>query len=260
MIAICCVYYRCLALVNLAASLYSIRQQDLTHVEEIVVLDNNTDDPVERIQAEIDALDFPVPVRLLSCKHGDSSKTHTWSTNTAVRATRAPWVLFTRADYLLAFDAVERFTSEPSSPLMFMVGGYVNVHCDIETCERTEWRRLGPSVLGPLGREYGHTIIDAGVWYASRQAFDMVDGLDERLTVYGHAQTHFQHKLYLAGVAFVRLPEILFYHPQHGYDAPKDLGLAHKELEAIGVSLPEMWARYDGPNHPHYDDRGVFHG
>lgn len=260
MISICCTYYRSLTLANLAAALYSIRQQNLSHVDELVVLDNNTADPAAEIEHVIDALAFPIPVRFLSCKHGDRARTHTWSTNAAVHAASSPWILFTRADYLLAFDAVDRFAAATSSEDAFVIGGYYDVHVDILACEQTGWRQRGPSVLQSMGREYGHTIIDAGVWYTSRRVFDLVDGLDERLTVYGHAQTHFQHKLFCAGVEFVRLPEVLFYHPRHAYDVSKDLTLAHQQLQAIGVALPDMWARYDGPDHPRYDEQGVFHG
>jgi len=253
MIAICCPYYRSLTLANLSAALFSLRQQTFTHVAEVVVLDNNTDDPVEAIEAVVDALAFPVPVRLLSVKHGDVTKTHAWSTNTAVRATSAAWVLFMRADYLLAFDAVDRLVAATSDPA-FIVGGYYDLDADIQACEQTQWRQQGPAVLHPLGREYFHTAIDAGVWCTTRTIFETVGGLDESLTAWGHAQTHFQYKLHRAGIPTRRLSEILFYHPTHAYVAPRDHVIARTELERVGVTLGECWARYDGPDHPY---RGV---
>jgi hypothetical protein len=261
MISICCTYYRSLTLANLAAALYSIRQQNFAHVQELIVVDNNTDDEPTAIREVIDALAFPVPVTLDSIKHGDRSRTHAWSTNRAVAFVTTPQVLFTRADYLLDFAAVDRVVAATTSAHQFVIGGYYDLHVEIQSCEQTEWRRRGPTVLRSLGgHEYGHTIIDSGVWFTSRLAFDRVGGLDERLVAYGHAQTHFQHKLYQAGVAFVRLPEVLFYHPRHGYEVPRDLTIAHQQLEAIGVHLTDLWARYDGPDHPHYDAQGVFHG
>jgi hypothetical protein len=259
-----------LTLANLAAALFSIRQQNFARVAELVVVDNNTDDPEADIQRLIDACAFPVPVRLLSHKHGDATRTHAWSTNVAVRAAQTPMVLFTRADYLLAVDAVDRFVAATEGPAprfawesgqpVFVVGGYYDLVVDVEACEQFDWRRLGTAVLHPFGREYSHTVIDSGVWYTSRQAFEQVGGLDERLVAYGHAQTHFQYKLHRAGIACVRLPEILFYHPRHDYEVPRDLTVAQQELQAIGVSLVDLWARYDGPDHPRYDDQGVFHG
>jgi hypothetical protein len=260
MISICCTYYRSLTLANLAAALFSIRQQNFAEVSEIVLVDNNTDDAIENIQACFGSLNFPVPVHLHSYKHEDARKTHSWSTNVAVSHASSPQVLFTRADYLLSFDAVERLVSASTSSDAFVVGGYYDLRADVHACERTDWRRCGPSVLRPFGREYAHTAIDSGVWFTGRQSFDLVGGLDERLTAYGHAQTLFQYQIVRAGVECVRLPEILFYHPRHEYVAPRDLAVAHQQLKDIGVSLPELWDRYDGPDHPHYDEQGVFHG
>jgi hypothetical protein len=68
--------------------------------------------------------------------------------------------------------------------------------------------------------------------------------LDESLTVWGHAQTLFQYQLHEKGVEFVRIPEVLFYHPQHS--APRDLNLAHQQLRERGVALDKLWARHDG--------------
>lgn len=260
MITICLTYFVSLTLANLAAALYSVRQQDVSRVAEIVILDNNTSDTPEAIQQIIDALQFPVPVRLVSVKHGDPTKTHAWSTNAAVREAATPWVFFTRADYILSFDALARSAAAATSPRQFVIGGYYDIGVDIQACETTSWRTDGPAVLHRYGREYGHTIIDSGVWYTSREAFDLVGGLDERLVSYGHAQTHFQHKLFVAGIEFVRLREILFHHPRHAYAFPKDLRTAHAELAAIGVNTADLWERYDGPNHPRYDREGVFHG
>lgn len=260
MITICLTYYRSLTLANLEAALYSVRQQNLTGVREILIVDNNTDDAETDILDVIDSMGFPVPARLLSLKHGDRAKTHAWSTNVAVRAAQTEWVLFTRADYLLAFDAVERFLAALTDEPSFIVGGYYDVHVDIAAVEQTAWRQQGPSVLHPMGREYFHTVIDSGVWCTTRSVVEQVGGLDERLVAYGHAQTYFQHQVYCAGVPFVRVPEVLFYHPRHDYDVARNLPVAHDELVAIGGDLVACWARYDGPGHPRYDADGVFHG
>ncbi len=252
MITICLTYFKSLTLANLAAALHSVWRQDLSLIDEIIILDNDSWDTLEAIQQEIDKFDFPVPVRLLSYKHGDSARTHSWSTNEAVRHVDTPWVLFTRADYLLAFDAVERFAQAVGNDNQFIVGGYWDVTIDIHSCEQYPWRSEGPQVLRPFGREYDHVLIDAGVWMTRRETFDKVGGLDEALTAWGHAQTHFQHKLFCAGVEFVRIPFILFYHPVHGYVAPKDIGLSHAQLRAVtGLDIKECWARYNGPDNPY---------
>jgi len=94
------------------------------------------------------------------------------------------------------------------------------------------------------GSEGDYTHIDAGVWMMRRDSFDRVHGLDERLSAWGHAQTHFQHKLFQSRVEFYRIPEPLFYHPMHAGD--RDIELAHRQLAEQGLILQEMWARYQG--------------
>lgn len=249
MITICFTYFRSLALANLAAALYSLRRQDLANVEAIVVLDNNTDDLMPSMQAIVDGLAFPIPVHLMSHKHGDHAKTHSWSTNTVLREAVAPWVFFSRADYILDFDAVKRFSDVVRSKSGdwdgFVTGNVYHLNADVGVCEMTRWREAGPRELLSLpGAEASYTVIDAGVWMARKATFDRVGGLDEGLTAWGHAQTHFQHKLFKAGVEFVRIPEPMFYHPQHS--APRDLDLAHRQLGERGISLHDLWSRHEG--------------
>ena len=246
MMTICFVYFRSLAMAHLRASLFSLRQQDFTQVEKIIILDNNTDDSTTDIYSAAHEYEFPVPIVFYSAKHKDTTKTHAWSTNAVVRQAFTPWVFFTRADYLLSFDIVKRFAS--------IAGGYPNdwngfVTSDgsyvgaLQECERTTWRENGPGVI--QGTTYNHTVIDAGVWLGRSQSFTQVGGLDEHLTAWGHAQTHFQWKLYKTGTEFIRIPEVLFYHLDHGGD--KDIVLANQQLASRGVSLQDMWSRYDGP-------------
>lgn len=247
--SICFTYFRSLALANLGAALYSIRRQDLSRVESLVVVDNNTDDSDQSIRQVINDLDFPMPVRLSSWKHGNAKKTHSWSTNKAVRESSTPWVLFTRADYVLDFDLVAKFVGVVDG-YDHGWNGFVTAHVyhlnvDIAGCEATAWRRQGPGVFARLpGVENRYTTIDAGVWMARRRAFDQVGGLDESLSAWGHAQTHFQHKLYEQGVEFVVLPEPLFYHPLHAGE--RDIEAAHRQLAERGVRIQDLWARYEG--------------
>jgi glycosyltransferase involved in cell wall biosynthesis len=248
-VTICFTYFRSLAMANLRAALYSVRRQDLSAVEEIVVVDNNTDDAPSAIHDAIDEQAFPVPVKLLSFKHGDASRTHSWSSNVAVRASSTPWVLFTRADYLLDFDALATFMTAPAAHKPnwdgFVTGHVYHLSADIGMCESTSWRTNGTAVLRALpGAEETYTEVDSGVWLARRSAFDAVGGLDERLTAWGHAQTHFQWKLHKGGTEFVRVPKPLFYHPMHG--APRDIERAHEQLLQHGIDLHELWDRHQG--------------
>lgn len=244
MITICFTYFRNLSLANLAAALYSVRQQDFSFVKSIVVVDNSTEDSAGAITDIIDLLKFPVPVQFLSFKHGDSSKTHAWSTNVAVRQAHTPWVFFTRADYLLDFNALEKFSEIARTGHdqdVFITSHGCHLQEDVLVCEATAWRQAGPRIFH--GVIFDYTSIDSGVWMTQKSTFDAVGGLDERLTAWGHAQTHFQHKLYKAGVEFARIPEVLFYHPLHA--GPRDLALAHQQLQDIGVDIRQLWARHD---------------
>jgi len=247
--AICFIYFKSLTLVNLAASLYALRQQDFSQVQEVIVLDNNTLDTWENIHGAIDEQAFPVPVRLLSYKHGDESKTHAWSSNAVIREVSTPWLLFTRADYILDFNlvskmAVARAENPPGWDGFIVPNGY-HLAEDVFSCEGTTWRRDGAGVLrGQAGVEYDYGVVDSGVWMGRRDSWERVGGLDEALVAWGHAQTCFQFKLYEAGVMFHHVPEVLTYHPRH--EAERDLELAHQQVKDLGFDMRQMWARYPG--------------
>ncbi len=247
MITICLAYFKSLTLANLAAALYSVKQQDLACVERILVFDNDTQDSLYDVNSVVNELQFSIPVVVVSVKHGDATKTHAWSTNQAVNLVSTPWVLFTRADYILSFGLVRKFLdvkrSYPHEWNGFVTSNGCHLQHTVEECELTGWRTFGPRILGENGA-FDYTLIDSGVWMARPTAFDAVDGLDERLTAWGHAQTDFQYRLYKSGVDFVRIPEVLFWHPHHG--GAKDIDLAHRQLAGVGVNLKECWARYHG--------------
>ena len=248
-LTICFTYFKSLSLSNLEAALYTVRQQDLPRVQSIIIVDNDSPDERQSIQNIINDMQFPVPVELLSFKHGDATKTHSWSTNVAISHATTPWVLFTRADYLLDFNLLLKFyevmASKPRDWDGFITGNVYHLQPDIGACNTINWRRFGPSELRALpGTEEQYMVIDAGVWMIRRQAHQRVGGLDESLTAWGHAQTHFQYKLHQTGTEFVRIPQPLFFHPMHG--APRDISLAHQQLQERGINIKELWARYEG--------------
>lgn len=251
MVTVCCTYFPPLTLAHLQAALYSVRQQCLSRVQCVLVMANNTPDPPQALDALITDLAFPIPVHLLMSHHGDPAKTHAWSTNQAIYAATTPWILMTRADYLLDLTLIARFLDvvdqHPDSWNGFVTGHVYHLrHADLAACdEQTQWRQHGARVLRALrGSEGDYTCIDAGVWLARRDACLRVGGLDEALTVWGHAQTLFQYRLHQSGTECVRLPDVLFVHPKHAGVRP--LALAHQQLRDRGVQLPDLWARYHG--------------
>lgn len=245
-ISVCFTHFKTLTLANLDAALYSVRQQDLSRVAEIAVFDNDSSDDWGEIQAVIDRQRFFVPARLLSVKHGDATRAQAWSTNQTVRRASFSWIFYTRSDYLLDASMLTKFIavidSKPPDWDGFIVSHGRHLHQNIEQCEAIQWRVHGLHVLP--GVDYDYTEVDSGVWMARRETFERVGGFDERLAAWGHAQTEWQYRMHKAGVEFVRIPEVLFYHPQHA--APRDIEVAHQQLRERGLDLHEMWARYHG--------------
>lgn len=254
MITVCLVHFRGLTLANLAAALYSVRRQDLSCVKEVVIFDNDSGSSLDEVQELLDVLEFPVPIHLRAVRHGDASKTHAWSTNQAASLAMTPWVLFTRSDYLLHFDLVKRFTEEAHKRAYdhiyrwdgFVTSNGCHLQSTIEVCEQMRWREVGPQVFN--GVTFDYTSIDSGVWMMRADTFKHARGLDERLTLWGHAQTEFQHRLFGMGVEFIRIPEVMFWHPHHAYAVPKDLSAANEQLASLGLDLKGMWSRYHGVN------------
>ncbi len=251
MITICLIYFKSLTLKNLDAALYSIRQQDLSNVRDIVLVDNDTDDNPNDIAKVVSRHLFPIHVNLYSYKHGVSTRTHSWSSNIAISKVYSPWVFFTRADYVLDFDIVKKFSLVAAEYREHWPGFITSNGChlsdDIAACERQPWREQGTTVLRNLhGVQFDYTIIDAGVWMAQRASVVFVGGLDESLSAWGHAQTEFQARLHKSGVEFVRVPEVLFWHPMHG--GQRDIALANEQLGALGVDVKELWDRWEGTN------------
>jgi len=250
MITICFTYFKSLSLAHFQAALYSISRQDLRDVKELIIVDNDTGDSIETMESILADLKLSIPYRLYSYRHSDPVKTHAWSTNAAVYEVVTPWVLFSRADYILDFNLLSSFTEvvrqRGEDWHGFVTGNVYHLNVDIARCEEAQWRQYGPQILRALpGREETYMHIDAGVWLSRKDTFDRVGGLDERLTAWGHAQTQFQFQLHQSGVEFHRIPLPLFFHPQHA--AERDLAVAHEQLASIGVKPRDLWARYEGP-------------
>lgn len=248
-VTVCLTYFKSLTLDNLRAALHSLRRQSVIDlVSEIVVVDNATADSQPEIAAIINEQAFAVPTRLLSFKHEDESRTHSWSTNVAFREARTPWVFFTRADYVLddalLARSIQMAAAHGAGWKGFVTADGYHLQPDVLACDVSGWRERGARELRTLpGAAFDYTLIDSGVYLLNRETFERVGGFDERLTVWGHAQTEFQWRLYKANVDMARIAEVLYYHPMHG--APRDLAAATAQLAAHGVNIKECWARYE---------------
>ncbi len=239
-ITIAFTYFKSLTMLNFEASLKSVAAQDMDQVESIVIVDNDSPDSLAEIWALVNDIGFKVPVNLLSYKHGDKDKTHSWSANTAVRRAYSPWVFFTRADYLLDPSIVSKFADtmrqHPQSWTGFITSQGKHLDVDVTHC-------LGGLAHLP-GSVIDYTKIDSGVWMTRRDTFESAGGFNENLTAWGHQQTLFQHAIYELGTEFVCLPEVLFYHPLHS--APRDIEVSHKQLWEAGHNIRDLWARHEG--------------
>ena len=191
---------------------------------------------------------FTVPVYFSSFKHRDKTKTHAWSTNAAVERAQTSWVFFTRADYILDWGIVNEFVQiadkKPEDWNGFITSYGFHLNHDIGHVNFTNWRHVDEFPRHLPGVLIDYSKVDTGVWMMPKAGFNAVGGLDERLSAWGHAQTHFQHKLWEAGTEFVVIPKTMFFHPLHS--AERDLDLANRQIAEIGADLRGMWARHPG--------------
>lgn len=252
MIEVCFVYFNAIRLCHLDAAWYSLSAQDFSDVSCVRFLDNNTQDSPEEIGAVLDRYPLPVPVCREFCKHGRIDRTHSWSVNRVVSGVpEDSIVFFTRGDYILDFDVISKFAEEFARHQegAFVTGYAHHMAYDergdqrvdgFRDIEPTEWRTHGTGRL--LERINGWRVntsdVDAGVWLTRRALLTTVGGFDESLTAWGYQQTVFQHRLRLAGVEIVQIPEYLFFHQHHA--APRNYDVAKQQLRDRGIDLDDL--------------------
>lgn len=238
------VHFRAVDLRYFDAAWYALSRQDFSAVRQIVVYDNDTDDPAEALHEVVNRYPVPVPVSYVFDKHRDPNKrSQSYSVNAAVRATTAPFVLFTRSDYILDFSLVTKFWSHfhPTTRAKFVTSYAYHMAYDergdqrivgMRDIEPTEWRTKGAQVLleHVNGWRVDSSDRDAGVWMTTRETFERAGGLNEDLRAWGLQQTVFQQMLFKAGVEIIQIPEFLFFHQHHGGEF-RDYDKAIEELE-----------------------------
>lgn len=244
------VHFRTTTLDHLDAAWFSLsRQTSWADVREVIVLDNNTaDDPAE-IAAVLARYPVPVPVNLVVEKHGDATRTHSWSVNACLRRVSTRYVFFTRGDFLLDPTCLSRFREEQANKLATnsqwegMITSWCHQMGYDTALSNTDalaphsyrdapWRQHedGPRTLvGHVPACHFHDADkDAGVWLTSRALWEVSGGLNERMSSWGFQQQVWQRRLLRHGAEIIQIPEYLFHHQHHA--APRDFATAAREL------------------------------
>ena len=256
MISICFVHFDGgLDLRHLDAAWFSLSKQDFTGVNQVCFFDNNSPDSIDAIAAVLYRYPMPVPVHYEFAKHGDATKTQSWSVNHVCDTAKGPQILFTRSDYILDFTTVARFRHVSENlPFNARQTAFITSYAyhmafdergdqrivGFRDIEQYGWREHGPQVLLEKvnGWKVDSSHLDAGVWLTQKALWALVGGLDERLSAWGYQQTVFQRALAQVGVHFPVLPEYLFFHQHHA--APRSYDVAKVELAEIGLSVAEL--------------------
>ena len=250
MIDLVLVHFRTTGLAHFEAAWFTLARQDFTDIGHVIVLDNNTDDRQDQLQAITDREPIPVPLIWSLHKHQDPRRTHAWSVNQAMRVAVHPWVFFTRSDFLLDYTCVARFRAERDAhgpPWPGLVTswcyqmGYDDQLSNTDalapySLPEAPWR-LDPdgprSLIGHVPAvPFQTSHLDAGVWLARKEDWQRTGGLNEKLVSWGYAQQSWQRALRRTGVDVVQLPAYLFMHQHHA--APRDFAQASREFAQYG--------------------------
>lgn len=248
-ISICFVHFRSLNLTHLDAAWYSLSKQDLTDVNGVWFLDNNTDDSVQAINEVLFQYPFwkPGTLHFESNKHGDPSKTQSWSVNRVCQRAAGPWIFFTRSDYILAFDCLARMRDEilkrPTWDWRRFVSGWCwqmaydreaqNIDANVDI-EQYGWRENGmPALLQhPYAFRFHETELDAGVWFTNKSHLEEAGWMNEKMSSWGYQQSTFQRIMRSYGIQCSAVQDYLFAH-QHHY-AVRDFSKAKEEYVRYG--------------------------
>lgn len=247
-VSVCFVHFNGgLNLQHLDAAWYSLSKQDFTGVNGVYFLDNNSPQTEEEICGVIDRYPLPVSVREVFNKHGDATKTQSWSVNSVCQWAAGPWIFFMRSDYILSFDCLARMRDEvlgrPTWDQRRFVSGWCwqmaydrearNVPDNIDI-EQYGWRERGmPALLEhPYGFKFHETDQDAGCWFTSKDFMAEAGWMNEGLVSWGYQQSTFQRAMRNLGISTSAIQDYLFAH-QHHY-AVRDFDKAQREYQQHG--------------------------
>jgi hypothetical protein len=159
-----------------------------------------------------------------------------------------PDIFFTRSDYILSFDCLQRFrafVADNSKDKIFVSGwcwqmAYdrearnIDAHVDIE---QYNWRHHGMIALlqHPHAFRFHETNLDAGVWMTKKEYMEAAGWMNEGLVSWGYQQSTFQRFLDRQNVRCIALQDYLFAH-QHHY-ADRNFDRASAEYHEHGKGL-----------------------
>jgi len=252
-ISICFVHFRTLNLIHLDAAWFALSKQDMTGVNGIWFLDNNTEHSADELLTTLFRYQFceSSSIHMELNKHGDPARTHSWSVNEVCKYAPGPWILFCRTDYILAFDCLARLRDHAfemvSQGIKPFVSGWCwqmaydrearNIDANIDI-EKYGWRDRGMSALleHPYAFRFHETDQDAGVWFTNKSYLEEAGWMNEQLSSWGYQQSTFQRALRnKASVQCSAISEYLFAH-QHHY-ADRDFDRASREYQLFGGGI-----------------------
>lgn len=237
MLSIVFVNFQTLTPEHMERALFSLtRQTRLDLADELVFVDNNTWYDVSILKPIVDAFDWPFPVHYHWCKHGKPNRRHSWSANYGIRAAQNEFVFFTRADFILAEDAMEQMTAANGGDELIFVSGWscrVGVGRESEIIsadpvyEAYAWRTNVRWLLqAPDAHDFFAADLDAGVFLTSKAAMDLGGWYDEAMVGFGFQQSTLQRHMRNAGVKMVCIQDYLFFHQNHGATRDFDISWA----------------------------------
>ena len=245
MLSIVFTFYRTLDLNHLERAITSLAKQTIWPLndpkDELLFVDNNTEYDEADIRGVIEP-HFKYPfLNYHSCKHGDPNKRHSWSANYGIRHARNSKIFFTRADYILMEDAIEKMDA------IWKEGRFVSGWCWQMGCKRQEvadrlclvydkdpeyesyaWRSNVRNLLQhPNAHSFPETDMDAGTYMTSKAAMKVGGWYDEAMIGFGYQQSTLQRRMAEGGIAMMVVPEYLFCHQHH--EAERDFDKALQE-------------------------------
>lgn len=234
MLSIVFVFYQTLDLDHLERAIFSLaKQTGLSRASELVFVDNNTVYDPAAIQTVVEMFEWPFPICYHWCKHGDDNRRHSWSANFGIRAATNELFFFTRADFILMEDCLERMAAaalDGAQPALATSWGWYlareEEHAGLKAevpYETYGWRQDARALFRhPSALQFRETALDAGVFVTSKKAMALGGWYDELMINFGFQQSTLQRRMRNAGVRMTAVEDYLFCHQHHAADRDFD--------------------------------------